>query len=137
MVKIKDGDSVVLLIDNQEVNVRLAHIDAPEKKQAFGQKSRQYLAQLCFQKKVFLKGELTHDRYGRLIAELVLSNGENVNKKMIKEGYAWHFKKYSKDRDYDDLERWARARKLQIWSEKNPVSPWDWRRERRGSKQKS
>ena len=117
VIGIKDGDTVSLLMDGKEQTVRLAHIDCPEKKQPYG-----------------MKGEGKRDRNGRLIAELLLPNGINVNKTLVKAGLAWHFKKYSKDEIYAQLEIEARNKKVGLWKDKTPVSPWNWRKMKKEEK---
>lgn len=135
VIAVKDGDTFKILKDSAETAVRLSHIDAPEKKQAFGNKSRQYLAELCFGKLVQLKIDPKNakDQYKRILAEIILEDGTNVNKEMVKKGLAWHFEKYSKNSSYADLQREAQAKKIGIWSHTNPVSPWDFRKLKRDS----
>lgn len=128
VVRIKDGDTFVLLADNQEQVVRLAHIDCPEKKQPFASKAKQFASDLCFGKYVTVQHHNQYDRYRRLIAEIILPDGRNVNRELIKEGLAWHFKKYSADTNYAVLEIKAREEKTGLWSEKNPIAPWMWRK---------
>jgi len=106
----------------QEV-VRLAHIDSPEKKQPFGNKAKQYVSDLCFGKYVKIGNNLKRDRNKRILAEIILPNGINVNKELVKNGLAWHFKKYSKDNIYAQLELKARSQKTGLWKDKNPIAP--------------
>ena len=134
VIGIKDGDTVSLLMDGKEQTVRLAHIDCPEKKQPYGTKAKDMISVLCFGKMVSLKGDGKRDRNGRLIAELLLPNGINVNKTLVKAGLAWHFKKYSKDEIYAQLEIEARNKKVGLWKEKTPVSPWNWRKMKKEEK---
>lgn len=128
VIGIKDGDTFVVYMDGKEQVIRLAHIDCPENKQPFGSKAKQFASDLCFGQYVSLSHNRTYDRNKRLIAEIILENGTNVNKEMIKNGLAWHFKKYSDDKVYDQLEQLARNEKVGIWSESNPIPPWDWRK---------
>lgn len=137
VIGIKDGDTVSILAEGTERTVRLAHIDCPEKKQPFGNNAKEATSKLCFGKMVTLIGDGKTDRNGRLIAELILLNGVNVNKTLVKMGLAWHFKKYSKDVSYAKLEIAARNKKVGLWKEKNPVSPWDWRKLRKSASKKS
>lgn len=130
VVGIKDGDTFVLLIDGKEQTIRLEHIDSPEKRQSFGKRAKQFASNLCFGKEVFLRKSGV-DRYRRIIGEIILQDGINVNKEMVKSGMAWHFKKYSKNNDYTLLEQYARVNKLGIWSESNPVPPWEFRKTRK------
>lgn len=127
VVGVKDGDTFKVLYEGKEYTIRLAHIDAPEKKQAFGNKAKQYASELCFGKEVWVKPTQKNDRYGRIIAEVIIGK-INVNKSLVKNGLAWHFKKYSKSQEYAQLENEARKKKVGIWSEKNPIAPWDWRK---------
>lgn len=128
IIGIKDGDTFTLLIDGKGQVVRLAHIDCPEKKQPFGSKAKQFASSLCFGKYVTLIHDNKYDRYKRLIAEIILPNGGNLNKEMVKHGLAWHYTKYSNDDEYAQLEIEARTLKTGLWSEPNPVSPWNWRK---------
>jgi len=131
IIGIKDGDTVEVLYYQLPFTVRLEHIDAPEKKQAFGTVSKKKLSDLCFGKMVTIisknkKG--SYDRNGRMIAEIYLENGVNVNKEMVKSGLAWHFKNYSSDKSYSDLEILARKNKIGLWQDKNAIAPWIFRK---------
>ena len=128
VVGVKDGDTFVLLIENNEQVVRLEHIDCPEKKQPFGTKAKQVASDLCFGKFVKLNHKNKYDRNKRLIAEVILKNGVNVNEELVKKGLAWHFKKYSDNVDYAKLEIKARKRRVGVWSEPSPIAPWEWRK---------
>jgi len=128
VVAIKDGDTYDVLFNGKAQTVRLAHVDCPEKKQAFGSKAKLFASNLCFGKIVIVSSEGKKDRYTRLIAEILLQDGRNVNKELVKNGLAWHFKKYSDNKDYADLEFEARNNKIGLWRDSNPIAPWDWRR---------
>lgn len=127
VIGIKDGDTVDLLIEGKKVTVRLAHIDAPEKKQPFGTKAKQYLSDMCFGKKVRLLHKNKYDRNKRLLAEILTPEGINVNKALVKKGYAWHYQKFSDDNSYRNLELIARKTKSGLWTDAHPIAPWDWR----------
>ncbi|WP_265428703.1 thermonuclease family protein [Chryseobacterium sp. YIM B08800] len=137
VIGVKDGDTVEILIDGKPQTVRLSNIDCPEKKQPFGKNAKQFASDLCFGKKVKLSTGWKKDRNKRLLAEIILSNGKNLNKELVKNGFAWHYKKYSKDNSYDDLEKQARKLKLGLWNDKNPTAPWEWRKSRKKSSQQS
>ena len=137
VIGVKDGDTVEILMDGKPQVVRLSHIDCPEKKQPFGNNAKQFASDLCFGKKVKLSTGWKKDRNKRLLAEIILSNGKNLNKELVKNGFAWHFKKYSKDNSYDDLEQQARKLKLGLWNDKSPTAPWEWRKSRKKSSQQS
>ncbi|MBO6185719.1 MAG: thermonuclease family protein [Chryseobacterium sp.] len=133
VIGVKDGDTVEILMDGKPQVVRLSHIDCPEKKQPFGNNAKQFASDLCFGKKVKLSTGWKKDRNKRLLAEIILSNGKNLNKELVKNGFAWHYKKYSKDNSYDDLEKQARKQKLGLWTDKSPTAPWEWRKSRKKS----
>lgn len=125
---VKDGDTVKVLYEKQEYTVRLSHIDCPEKKQDFGTKAKQRTSDLCFEKNVWVQSNGKKDRNGRILGEIIVNNRWNVNKILVEEGLAWHYKKFSKDTDYSLLEENAQIRKVGVWSMKNPIAPWDWRK---------
>lgn len=128
---IKDGDTFKVLYDGSEKTIRLAHIDCPEKKQPFGTRAKWFASQLCFGKIVIVKTEGKTDRYNRIIGEIILQDGTNVNKELVKNGFAWHFKKYSKNMEYANLEISAKEKKIGLWQEENPIAPWEWRKLRK------
>lgn len=137
VIGVKDGDTVELLMNGKPQVVRLSNIDCPEKKQPFGNNAKQFVSDLCFGKMVKISTDNKKDRNKRLIAEIILLNGKNINKELVKNGLAWHFKKYSKDNSYDILEKQAKKLKLGLWKEKNPITPWNWRKSRKTSSLKS
>ncbi len=127
VVGVKDGDTYVVLIDKTQITIRLEHVDCPEKKQAYGQVAKQFGSNFCFGKMVKVLWKGTKDRNGRWIAEIYLLD-KCLNKELIKNGLAWHFKKYSKSLEYADLEITARKNKLGLWKDINPIAPWEWRK---------
>lgn len=103
VVKVTDGDTITVLVEKQEITIRLNTIDAPERGQDFGQKSKEALADLVFRKEVRIE---THgkDRYGRTIGDVYVGS-IFVNEKMVEDGWAWNYLKYSKSQRLADLER--------------------------------
>ncbi|HMR17935.1 MAG TPA: thermonuclease family protein [Sphingobacterium sp.] len=128
VVGVKDGDTFVVLMEGREQVVRFAHIDCPENKQPFGNNAKQFVSDLCFGTYVTLIHDNDYDRNKRLIAEVLLEDGRNLNKELVKNGLAWHFKRYSDSDEYAKLEAEARSRQIGVWSEPNPIAPWDWRK---------
>ena len=130
VVKIADGDTLTLLTpSNQQVKIRLAGIDTPERKQPFGNKAKQALANLAFQKQALVEVE-TKDRYGRTVG-VVFVDGLNVNAELVKQGMAWVYRKYTDDKRLYTLESEAKQAKRGLWLDENPIPPWEWRRGRR------
>ena len=128
VIGVKDGDTFVILFEGKEQVVRFAHIDCPEKKQPFGKTAKYFVSDICFGKNVKIIHNGKYDRYKRLIAEVILEDGTNLNKELIKQGLAWHFKKYSNDTEYSELENEAKINRIGLWSEQNPIPPWEWRK---------
>ncbi|MBW7889937.1 MAG: thermonuclease family protein [Chitinophagaceae bacterium] len=134
---VKDGDTFVLLMNGKQQVVRFAHIDCPEKGQPYGNKAKKFVSDLCFGAFVSLIQCGGYDRNKRLIAEVILPDGRNLNKELMRHGLAWHFKKYSTDEEYARLETQARNRRIGLWSEPNPVAPWLWRKQMRKKRDRS
>jgi endonuclease YncB( thermonuclease family) len=127
VVGIADGDTLTVLCNNNEqVKIRLAEIDAPEKKQPFGNRSKQSLAGMCFQKQAEIKPQ-TKDRYGRTVAR-VICDGADANVEQVKRGMAWVYDKYVRDRSLYAIQDKARASKVGLWADDKPVKPWKYRR---------
>ena len=131
IIGVKDGDTVEGVYYQFPINIRLEHIDAPEKRQPFGTKSKEKLSELCFGKNVTIISNGRNGNYdsrGRLISEIILEDGTNVNKEMVKSGLAWYYKKYSSNLEYARLEELAMKNKVGLWSDPNAVSPWSFRK---------
>lgn len=96
VVAVSDGDTITVLdAKREQYKIRLAGIDAPEKAQAFGERSKQHLAELVFNKQVTVEWD-KFDRYGRTVGK-VLVNGTDANLEQIKAGMAWWYEKYRKE----------------------------------------
>ena len=127
VVGVKDGDTFVVLHEKKEIVVRLEHIDAPEKNQPFGYKAKKFVSDFCCGKTVVVIGNGKKDRNGRWIGEIFYNN-QNLNKELVRNGLAWHYKRYSKSANYADLEIAARKKKVGLWRDKDPFAPWNWRK---------
>lgn len=128
-VRIIDGDTFDLLAGSTTHRIRLAGIDAPEKKQEFSSASKQFLGQLCNDQVLTVVVTET-DRNKRKIAEVYTQQKVWINKEIISKGMAWHFKKYSSNKELANAELLARKKKIGLWSLENPVAPWDWRKKK-------
>ena len=113
IIGITDGDTLTARCDTpagaQNVKVRLAEIDAPEKRQAFGTRSRQHLAAMCFRKQAEVR-PATVDRYGRTVAR-VYCDGTDANAEQVRAGMAWAFTRYLTDPGIAALQDQARRRR--------------------------
>lgn len=136
VVAVADGDTVTVLDAlNTQHKIRLMGIDAPEKKQAFGNKSKESLSALVFNKPVTVEYN-KEDKYGRTVGKIIV-DGIDANLEQVKAGLAWHYKKYQKEQSVDDrsiyaqAEEQARADKLGLWKDAEPTPPWDWRKQKK------
>ena len=130
VIKITDGDTINVLTDDYETHkIRLSGIDAPEKNQAFGNKSKQALMDLIIGKLVRVEYNKL-DKYRRLVGKVIF-NDQDVNLRQIELGLAWHYKKYEKEQDVEDRSLYANAEyqaqrdKLGLWHDASPTAPWD------------
>lgn len=120
-----DGDTVKIIDASKTYKLRIAHIDAPERNQTYGRKSRRALMKLC--KNATIQISLTEtDKYQRQLGSLSC-NQQDVSTYMIKYGHAWFSKRYSKKKILAQIEQSARKNKLGLWQAKKPMAPWVWR----------
>jgi len=130
VVGVADGDTLTILVNgHDQIKVRLAEIDAPEKAQPFGQRSKQSLSDLCFDKDAELQKTAT-DRYGRTVAKVTCA-GVYANAEQIRVGLAWAYRKYLHDKSLLDLEGEAKIEKRGLWIDSDPVPPWEFRKLKR------
>ena len=133
VVKVIDGDTITILDANkQQFKIRLSGIDAPEKKQDFGNVSKQSLSEMVAGKQVKVAYN-KRGRYGRIIGKVLLNN-EDVNLMQVKRGLAWHYKQYEREQEVEDRALYAQEEylaqkdRLGLWNDKNPMPPWDFRK---------
>lgn len=134
VVGVLDGDTIdVLDAAHVKHRIRLAGIDAPEKRQAYGEKSKESLSDMVFGEQVQVAAH-KRDRYGRWVGK-VLVNGQDANLQQLSLGMAWFYRQYELELSPDDRGKYAaaelsaRQNGLGLWADKNPVSPWDFRRQ--------
>lgn len=127
VVKISDGDTFVAInSDNLQIKFRIWGIDAPEKKQAYSTKSKEFLSSLIFGKTITVNVQRL-DSWGRYLTYVFTPDGKDVSLEMIKNGYAWHYKKNDNSEEYDVAEATARKNKVGLWVDPRPIAPWDFR----------
>ena len=132
VISVADGDTITVLENKTQYRIRLFGIDAPERRQDFSNKARQFIADLVFQKQVrVVKQDI--DRYGRIVGTVYIGN-VCVNKELVRNGLAWVYRYYCKIpvcEDWLALESQAREAKVGLWSLPDPVPPWEFRRIKR------
>jgi endonuclease YncB( thermonuclease family) len=136
VVGVADGDTITVLDGSfREHKIRLDGIDAPEKAQPFGQRSKQSLSDLVYGRTVEVD-TYKSDRYGRQVGK-VLIQGTDVNLEQVSRGLAWHYKAYAHEQTSDDQVKYAaaegaaRSARRGLWLDATPTPPWKWRKERR------
>jgi endonuclease YncB( thermonuclease family) len=124
VVKVLDGDTIDILSGLETRRIRLYGVDAPEKKQDFGQVSKTFTASICAGKDVKVK-IMDTDRYGRSIG-LVYVDGVNLNEKLVAGGAAWVYSQYCREdfcTQWKVLEERARSHRVGLWAAKS-IPPW-------------
>jgi len=136
VVAVADGDTITVLdAARRRERVRLAAIDAPESRQAYGTAAKRSLAALVFGAQVEVEYS-KRDRYGRIVGR-VLRDGRDVSLAQLEAGLAWHYLRYANEQSppdraaYAQAERDARALRRGLWADGAPLAPWEWRAQRR------
>ncbi len=134
VISVADGDTITVLSGKRSVRVRLHGIDAPESRQPFGAKSRQFLRSLALGKDVFVAPRGTGlDRYGRFIGEVTLATGRSVNLESLTAGMSWWYRVFAPDDErLKTAESKARLGKRGLWADSKPIAPWEFRAAKRG-----
>ena len=147
VVGVADGDTITVLDENhQQYKIRLSGIDAPEKRQAFGQRSKAEMSRLVFGKPVDVLWN-KRDRYRRIIGKVMVATSNcrlpqcpktlDAGLAQITVGLAWWYKKYAKDQTAEDAGRYefaeheAQGKHVGLWADRQPIPPWIWRRGKR------
>lgn len=136
VVSVADGDSLTLREpDGRQHRIRLLGIDAPERTQPFGPEARELLSGWVLGRDVTIQYD-QRDRHRRILG-VVWLEGEDINRRLVHEGAAWHYKQYQSGQTWVDRVRYAlaqwRARQdgRGLWAHAEPVPPWAYRREAR------
>ena len=126
VVGVTDGDTVVVRAGEETLTVRLHGIDAPEAKQPFGARAKQELSELVFKKAVRVE-IMSRDRYGRQVGRVFVGKTD-VNLELVRRGLAWWYREYARgDRELAEAEAEARADRRGLWSDPEPMPPWQTR----------
>lgn len=132
-VKVLDGDSMQVKRDGRIHEIRLYGIDAPEYRQPYSNKAKQYVRRLVLRQPVTVE-KMDVDRYGRIVA-LVFVRDKLVNREMVRSGLAWQYPRYCRRQplcgELAELEEEARRQRRGLWRDPDPVSPWEWKRRER------
>lgn len=130
-VGVADGDTCTLLLTDdaggkRTEKIRFHGIDAPEKRQAYGQSAKKFVSDLIYDKDIRVEMQ-SRDRYGRVVGKIYVGD-TYVNLAAVKAGYAWWYRRYApKETAFEEAESAARTARRGLWQDKNPVAPWDFR----------
>jgi len=127
VVKVSDGDTLTVLVDRKQIKIRLLEIDAPELHQAFGQRSKESLGDMCAGQAATVRST-GRDKYGRILGRVDCA-GVDANAEQVRRGMAWVYDRYVTDRSLYALQNEARAAHTGLWVDGTPTPPWLWRRE--------
>jgi len=131
VVGVTDGDTISVMREGREQIIRLYGIDTPEMGQAFGKKAKKFTSDQVFGRQVKVV-PLDRDRYGRIVALVhSINSSEILNEAIVKAGYAWVYVKYCKAKfcsEWYKFEERARDGRLGLWSDSNPIAPWNYRK---------
>ncbi len=131
VVAVHNGDTFTVQNGSSLYKVRLSDVDAPEMSQVFGKQARQYTEQRVLGRQVWVNVSMV-DRYGRQIGEVILEDGWVLNEELVYAGLAWYYRVNPvRNARLQQLEQYAFSKKLGLWVEREPIPPWEFRRESR------
>ncbi len=134
VVGVSDGDTITVLHNGKGERIRLHGIDCPVKREAFGNRAKQFTSNLVFAKTVTVQ-VVDRDRYGRTVGVVLLPDGRSLNHELVRAGLAWMYRRYTNDQNLSDLEEEARLARRGLWVDANPIPPWEWRMVSQGQEQ--
>lgn len=151
VVGVSDGDTLTARCPTadvahpyEQVRVRLAGIDAPERRQPFGARAKQALSDLVYRREARLECR-KRDRYGRSVCDVWVAPASaldgpqtlDAGLAMVTQGMAWWYRHYAREQtpeargQYEYAEAEAKARRVGLWQDAAPVAPWEFRRSRK------
>lgn len=130
VISVTDGDTITVKAESDDdlIKIRLYGIDAPERKQPYGDDSKKFAEDTSLQQKVEVEPKSKPDRYGRTVAVVYLASGVSLQESLLKAGLAWVWSRFCTNcADWEALKTKAQKLKRGIWADANPISPWEWR----------
>ncbi|MCH7649682.1 MAG: thermonuclease family protein [Nitrospinae bacterium] len=129
VVAVHDGDTFTLQSGSSLYKVRLAEVDAPEMGQVFGQQARRFTEELALGRRVRVNISLI-DKYDRRVGTVIIEDGRVLNEELVHAGLAWYYRVSPvRNPRLQRLEQGAFQNRLGLWVEKEPIPPWEFRRE--------
>jgi endonuclease YncB( thermonuclease family) len=137
VVKVIDGDSLVVKTAFATKEIRLYGIDCPEYRQPYSKAAKKYVQQAVYGKMVRVE-PVTIDPYDRIVA-VVFHQDSSLNAALVEQGLAWVSPKYCTRklcRSWQDQQQKARDEGRKLWSQASPEAPWVYKRRLREAKRK-
>ena len=129
VMEIVDGDTIILWHKNQQEKIQLNGVVCPDKRQPYGGQAKRFTSFMIQGKDVRVR-VVGKDQNGSTIGDVILQDGQELNKELVKEGLAWSDRKQSTNQSLGQLEDIARAEKRGLWADPHPVPPWEWKKQR-------
>ncbi len=129
VMSVQEGDRITIYHGGKTHALHLNGIDCPDPKQPYGKQAKRTTAAFIGGRDVTIRG-MHHDRAGKAVAEVLLSDGRNVGHELVKEGLAWVRPETSTGKLLAEVQELARAEHKGLWSEPNPIPPWKWKQKR-------
>lgn len=131
VVAVTDGDTLIMKArNNRRMVIRLADIDAPEKRQPYGMEAMRVLMELASGQAIVVD-KRTNDKYSRTVGTVYRAGDDlNLNRELMRRGDAWAYRAYLEDAVILALEQTAEERRIGLWSQppEDRIAPWEWRR---------
>jgi endonuclease YncB( thermonuclease family) len=132
IVDVADGDTLTAEPVNggDRVKIRLYGIDAPERKQPYGERARDYVVKAALYKQATIQPQAQgRDRYGRVVGTVILDGANALQEGLLASGLAWVYRQYCKDcRAWEAIQSKAKASRTGLWADRNAIPPWEWRK---------
>lgn len=131
VVGVLDGGTIEVVRNGKAERIRFHGIDCPEKGQPYSDNVKQATSALVFAMEVTVEPH-GKDKYGRVMADVLLADGTNVNHELVKEGWCWWYRKDAPNNaELERLELEAREAKKGLWVDSEPIPPWVYRKAQR------
>lgn len=126
VMAVHEGDRLTIYYKGRKQEIRLRGVDCPELKQPYGKQAKNATGSYVGSREVVIRA-LKRNRQGHLTADVLLTDGRNLSRELLKEGLAWSRPETSEQSDLKDIEQLAKAAGKGLWADKNPVPPWKWK----------
>lgn len=123
---VHEGDRLTIYHKGRKQEIRLRGVDCPKLKQPYGKQAKHATGSYVGNREVVIRA-LKRNRQGHLTADVLLTDGRNLSRELLKEGLAWSRPETSEQNELKDIEQLAKAAGKGLWADKNPVPPWKWK----------